>query len=120
MGRDGTILIEKHQSVDDRLDTVSGMNFDRGYVSRHFVTDEADLSAELKKPLILLHEGRIDDLTPLLRLLDAVVAEKRPLLIIADDVVGDALSTLVVNRERGGLKVAAVRAPGTGNWRTES
>lgn len=118
VGRDGTILIEEHQSADDRLETITGMNFDRGYISRHFVTNEDDLSVDLKNPFILLHEGRIDDLTPLLRLLDAIVAAKRPLLIIADDVVGDALSTLVVNRERGGLKVAAVRAPGTGNWRT--
>ena len=118
VGRDGTILIEEGQSVGDTLDVITGMNFERGYASRHFVDDEDDPSIELRNPFILFHEDRIDDLAPLLKLLDAVVAAKRPLLIVAGDFGPEAIATMVVNRQQGGLKVAAVRAPGFADWRT--
>ncbi len=111
-GDDGEILIEAGRATDDRLETVSGMWFDRGYVSRHFVTDEATLSAELRNPQILIYGKKISSLDGLMPYLDRAIEKKRPLLIIAEDVENEALTTLVVNRREGGLKVVAVKAPG--------
>jgi chaperonin GroEL len=111
-GEDGEILIEAGRATDDRLETVTGMWFDRGYVSRHFVTDEATLTAELRNPLILIYGKKISDLGGLMPYLDRAAERKRPLLIIAEDVENEALTTLVVNRRDGGLKVVAVKAPG--------
>ncbi len=111
-GDDGEILIEAGRATEDRLETVSGMWFDRGYVSRHFVTDEATLTAELRNPLILIYGKKISDLGGLMPYLDRAAERKRALLIIAEDVENEALTTLVVNRRDGGLKVVAVKAPG--------
>ena len=119
-GEHGEILVEEGKAVDDRLETVSGMWFDRGYVSRHFVTDEATLSAELRNPLILIYGKKISDLGGLMPYLDRAIERKRPLLIIAEDVENEALTTLVVNRREGGLKVVAVKAPGFSNHRREN
>ena len=119
-GEHGEILVENGKAVDDRLETVDGMWFDRGYVSRHFVTDEATLSAELRNPLILIYGKIISDLGGLMPFLDRAVALKRPLLIIAEDVQNEALTTLVVNRRDGGLKVVAVKAPGFSDHRREN
>lgn len=119
-GEQGEILVEDGKAVDDRLETVSGMWFDRGYVSRHFVTDEATLSAELRNPLILIYGKKISHLGGLMPYLDRAVARQRPLLIIAEDVENEALTTLVVNRREGGLKVVAVKAPGFSNHRREN
>lgn len=111
-GADGEILIEAGRATEDKLEKVSGMWFDRGYISRHFVTDEATLSAELRNPLILIYGKKISDLGGLMPYLDCAVERKRPLLIVAEDVENEALTTLVVNRRAGGLKVVAVKAPG--------
>jgi chaperonin GroEL len=119
-GEHGEILVENGKAVDDRLETVSGMWFDRGYISRHFVTDEASLSAELRNPLILIYGKKISDLGGLMPYLDRAIERKRPLLIIAEDVENEALTTLVVNRREGGLKVVAVKAPGFSNHRREN
>jgi len=119
-GEQGEILVENGKAVDDRLETVNGMWFDRGYVSRHFVTDEATLSAELRNPLILIYGKIISDLGGLMPFLDRAIERKRPLLIIAEDVENEALTTLVVNRREGGLKVVAVKAPGFSNHRREN
>ena len=108
----GEILVESGKATDDRLETISGMWFDRGYVSRHFVTDEATLTAELRNPLILIYGKKISSLDGLMPYLDRAIEKKRPLLIIAEDVEHEALTTLVVNRREGGLKVVAVKAPG--------
>ena len=119
-GEHGEILVEAGRATDDRLETVSGMWFDRGYVSRHFVTDEATLTAELRNPLILIYGTKISTLDGLMPFLDRAVAQKRPLLIIAEDVENEALTTLVVNRRDGGLKVVAVKAPGFSAHRREA
>merc|ERR1711879_820748 len=99
------------------LDVVEGMQFDRGYLSPYFVTNADKMIAELENPYILLHEKKLSNLQPMLPILEAVVQSSRPLLIIAEDVEGEALATLVVNKLRGGLKIAAVKAPGFGDRR---
>ncbi|MCZ6590075.1 MAG: chaperonin GroEL [Alphaproteobacteria bacterium] len=119
-GEHGEILVEEGRATDDRLETISGMWFDRGYVSRHFVTDEAKLSAELRNPLILIYGRKISSLDGFVPFLDRAIEQKRPLLIIAEDVENEALTTLVVNRREGGLKVVAVKAPGFSEHRREA
>ncbi|MDA1310245.1 MAG: chaperonin GroEL, partial [Proteobacteria bacterium] len=119
-GAQGEIMVEAGRATDDRLETISGMWFDRGYVSRAFVTDESNLSAELRNPLILIYGKKISSLEGFMPFLDRASAKKRPLLIIAEDVENEALTTLVVNRQAGGLKVVAVKAPGFSEHRREA
>lgn len=117
VGRDGAITVEEAQSLETELHVVEGMQFDRGYISPHFVTDAEKMVCELDRPRILLHEGKISTLQPLLPILEAVAKDGAPLLIVAEEVEGDALATLIVNKLRGGLKLAAVKAPGFGDRR---
>jgi chaperonin GroEL len=117
VGNDGVITIEEATSLETELDVVEGMRFDRGYLSPYFVTNTEKMVAELDDPYILLHEKKLPGLQKLLPLLEAVAKGGRPLLIIAEDVDGESLATLVVNKLRGGLKVAAVKAPGFGDRR---
>jgi chaperonin GroEL len=111
------ITVEEAKSLDTELDVVEGMQFDRGYLSPYFVTDAEKMRAVLEEPYILLHEKKLSNLQDMLPILEKVVQSGRPLLIIAEDIEGEALATLVVNRLRGGLKVAAVKAPGFGDRR---
>jgi len=117
VGNEGVITVEEAKSLDSELDVVEGMQFDRGYLSPYFITNADKMVAELDEPLILLHEKKLTNLQPMLPILEAVVQSGRPLLIIAEDIEGEALATLVVNKLRGGLKVAAVKAPGFGDRR---
>ena len=117
VGKEGVITIEEGAGVEFELDVVEGMQFDRGYLSPYFVTDSEKMTVELEDPVILIHEKKMGDVQAILPLLEAVANAHRSLLIIAEDVEGDALSTLVVNKLRGGLKVAAVKAPGFGDRR---
>jgi chaperonin GroEL len=117
VGKDGVITVEEAKSMDTSLDIVEGMEFDRGYLSAYFVTDSERMEVVLDDPLILIHEKRISAMKDLLPLLELVARGSRPLLIVADDIEGDALATLVVNKLRGTLKVAAVKAPGYGDRR---
>ena len=117
VGNEGVITVEEAKSLDTELDVVEGMQFDRGYLSPYFVTNAEKMLAELDDPYILLHEKKLSGLQTLLPLLEAVVKSARPLLIVAEDIEGEALATLVVNKLRGGLKVAAVKAPGFGDRR---
>src|SRR3954469_5790647 len=117
VGNEGVITVEEAKSLDTELDVVEGMQFDRGYLSPYFVTNAEKMVAELDAPYILLHEKKLSSLQPLLPVLEAVVQSGRPLLIVAEDIEGEALATLVVNKLRGGLKVAAVKAPGFGDRR---
>jgi chaperonin GroEL len=117
VGNEGVITIEEAKSLETELEVVEGMQFDRGYLSPYFVTNAEKMVAELDNPYILLHEKKLSGLQPMLPLLEAVVQSGRPLLIIAEDIEGEALATLVVNKLRGGLKVAAVKAPGFGDRR---
>jgi chaperonin GroEL len=117
VGNEGVITVEEAKSLYTELDVVEGMQFDRGYLSPYFVTNADKMLAELEDPYILLHEKKLSGLQPMLPLLEAVVQSGRPLVIIAEDVEGEALATLVVNKLRGGLKVAAVKAPGFGDRR---
>jgi chaperonin GroEL len=117
VGNEGVITVEEAKSLETELDVVEGMQFDRGYVSPYFVTNPDKMLALLEDPYILIHEKKLSTLQPLLPLLEAVVQTGKPLLIIAEDVEGEALATLVVNKLRGGLKVAAVKAPGFGDRR---
>jgi len=117
VGKEGVITVEEAKSLETELDVVEGMQFDRGYISPYFITDANKMIAELEEPYILIHEKKLASLQPLLPLLEAVVQSARPLLIIAEEVEGEALATLVVNKLRGGLKVAAVKAPGFGDRR---
>jgi chaperonin GroEL len=117
VGNEGVITIEDAKTLETELEVVEGMQFDRGYLSPYFVTNAEKMSVELEEPLILLSEKRLGSLQPLLPLLEAVVQSTRPLLIIAEDIEGEALATLVVNKLRGGLRVAAVKAPGFGDRR---
>src|SRR5882724_4627409 len=117
VGNDGVITVEEAKSMATELDIVEGMQFDRGYLSPYFITNVEKMIVELEEPYILLHEKKLSGLQPLLPLLEAVVQSGRPLLIIAEDIEGEALATLVVNKLRGGLKVAAVKAPGFGDRR---
>jgi chaperonin GroEL len=117
VGNEGVITVEEAKGIQTELDVVEGMQFDRGYVSPYFVTNAEKMLAELDQPYLLIHEKKLSGLQPLLPLLESVVQSGRPLLIIAEDVEGEALATLVVNKLRGGLKVAAVKAPGFGDRR---
>jgi chaperonin GroEL len=117
VGGNGVITVEEAKGVTTELDVVEGLQFDRGYVSPFFVTNTEKLRAALDQPYILIHEKKLSTLQPLLPLLEAVVQSGRPLVIIAEDVEGEALATLVVNKLRGGLKIAAVKAPGFGDRR---
>src|SRR5438045_2174422 len=117
VGNEGVITVEEAKSLETELDVVEGMQFDRGYLSPYFVTNAEKMIAELDDPDILLHEKKLSGLQPLLPVLEAVVQSGRPLLIVAEDIEGEALATLVVNKLRGGLKVAAVKAPGFGDRR---
>jgi len=117
VGKEGVITVEEAKGLDTELDVVEGMQFDRGYLSPYFITNSDKMIAEMEDPYILLHESKLSNLQAMLPVLEAVVQSSRPLLIIAEDVEGEALATLVVNRLRGGLKVAAVKAPGFGDRR---
>ncbi|AEV36002.1 60 kDa chaperonin 1/GroEL protein 1 [Pseudovibrio sp. FO-BEG1] len=117
VGNEGVITVEEAKSLETELEVVEGMQFDRGYLSPYFVTNAEKMIADLEKPLILLHEKKLSNLQPMLPILESAVQSSRPLLIIAEDVEGEALATLVVNKLRGGLKIAAVKAPGFGDRR---
>ena len=117
VGNEGVITVEEAKSLETELDVVEGMQFDRGYLSPYFITNADKMIAELDDPYILIHEKKLSSLQPLLPVLEAVVQTGKPLLIIAEDIEGEALATLVVNKLRGGLKVAAVKAPGFGDRR---
>jgi chaperonin GroEL len=117
VGNEGVITVEEAKTAETELDVVEGMQFDRGYLSPYFVTNAEKMVAVLEDPVILLHEKKLSNLQSMLPVLEAVVQSQRPLLIIAEDIEGEALATLVVNRLRGGLKVAAVKAPGFGDRR---
>src|SRR3989442_1550422 len=117
VGNEGVITVEENKSLDTEGDIVEGMKFDRGYLSPYFITNAEKMTAELEDAYVLLHEKKLSGLQSMLPVLEAVVQSGRPLLIIAEDVEGEALATLVVNRLRGGLKVAAVKAPGFGDRR---
>ena len=117
VGNEGVITVEEAKGLDSELDVVEGMQFDRGYLSPYFITNADKMTTELEDPLILLHESKLTNLQPMLPILESVVQSSRPLLIIAEDIEGEALATLVVNKLRGGLKIAAVKAPGFGDRR---
>lgn len=117
VGNEGVITVEEAKSLETELDVVEGMQFDRGFASPYFVTNADKMICELEEPYILFHEKKLSGLQPLLPVLEAVVQSGRPLLIIAEEIEGEALATLVVNKLRGGLKVAAVKAPGFGDRR---
>ncbi len=117
VGKEGVITVEEAKGLATELEVVEGMQFDRGYLSPYFITNAEKMSVELESPFILLHEKKLSGLQPLLPVLEQIVQAGKPLLIIAEDVEGEALATLVVNKLRGGLKVAAVKAPGFGDRR---
>ncbi len=117
VGKEGVITVEEAKSLETELDVVEGMQFDRGYLSPYFVTNADKMTAELEDAYILIHEKKLASLQPLLPVLEAVVQTGKPLLIVAEEVEGEALATLVVNKLRGGLKIAAVKAPGFGDRR---
>jgi chaperonin GroEL len=117
VGKEGVITVEEAKGLTTELEVVEGMQFDRGYLSPYFVTNPEKMICDMENPLILLHEAKLSTLQPLLPLLESVVQSTRPLIIIAEDVEGEVLATLVVNKLRGGLKVAAVKAPGFGDRR---
>ena len=117
VGKEGVITVEEAKGLEFELDVVEGMQFDRGYLSPYFITNPEKMSVELTDPYILIHEKKLSNLQAMLPILEAVVQSGRPLLIIAEDIEGEALATLVVNKLRGGLKVAAVKAPGFGDRR---
>ncbi|MFN7238642.1 MAG: chaperonin GroEL [Brevundimonas sp.] len=117
VGNEGVITVEEAKTAETELDVVEGMQFDRGYLSPYFITNADKMEANLEEPLILLHEKKLSSLQAMLPVLEAVVQSGRPLLIIAEDIEGEALATLVVNKLRGGLRVAAVKAPGFGDRR---
>src|SRR3569832_1022619 len=117
VGNEGVITVEEAKSLETELDVIEGMQFDRGYISPYFVTNAEKMVAELENPYILLFEKKLSSLQAMLPILEAVVQTGKPLLIIAEDIEGEALATLVVNKLRGGLKIAAVKAPGFGDRR---
>jgi chaperonin GroEL len=117
VGKEGVITVEEAKGLDFELDVVEGMQFDRGYLSPYFITNPEKMQVELADPYILIHEKKLSNLQSILPILESVVQSGRPLLIIAEDIEGEALATLVVNKLRGGLKVAAVKAPGFGDRR---
>ena len=117
VGNEGVITVEEAKSLETELDVVEGMQFDRGYLSPYFITNHEKMVAELEDPYLLIHEKKLSSLQPMLPVLEAVVQTGKPLVIVAEDIEGEALATLVVNKLRGGLKVAAVKAPGFGDRR---
>ncbi|MEL7181562.1 MAG: chaperonin GroEL [Pseudomonadota bacterium] len=117
VGNEGVITVEENKGLETETDVVEGMQFDRGYLSPYFVTNPDKMTTELEDPIILLHEKKLSSLQPMIPLLESVIQSGKPLLIIAEDVEGEALATLVVNKLRGGLKIAAVKAPGFGDRR---
>jgi len=117
VGKDGVITVEEGKGLETYVDVVEGMQFDRGYLSPNFVTNADEMTVELSKPLVLIHEDKISSIQKLVPLLEKVMESKKPLLIIAEDITGEALSTLVINKLRGVLQVAAVKAPGYGDRR---
>ena len=117
VGKEGVITVEEAKSMETELDVVEGMQFDRGYLSPYFVTDPERMEVQLEEPLLLLHEKKISSMKDLLPLLEQVARQGKPLLIVAEDIEGEALATLVVNKIRGTLNVAAVKAPGFGDRR---
>ncbi len=117
VGKEGVITVEEAKGLETELSVVEGMQFDRGYLSPYFITNAEKMICEFENPYVLIHEKKLSSLQPLLPILEAVVQASRPLVIIAEDIEGEALATLVVNRLRGGLKVAAVKAPGFGDRR---
>src|SRR5579863_6829065 len=117
VGNEGVITVEEAKTAETELDVVEGMQFDRGYLSPYFITNAEKMIVELDDPYILIHEKKLSSLQPILPILEAVVQAGKPLLIVAEDIDGEALATLVVNKLRGGLKVAAVKAPGFGDRR---
>ncbi|MDF1687372.1 MAG: chaperonin GroEL, partial [Parvibaculaceae bacterium] len=117
VGNEGVITVEEAKSLDSELEVVEGMQFDRGYLSPYFITNSEKMIAELEDPFILLHEAKLSSMQAMVPVLEAVVQSGKPLLIIAEDIEGEALATLVVNKLRGGLKIAAVKAPGFGDRR---
>src|SRR5262247_319189 len=117
VGNEGVITIEEAKSLETELEVVEGMQFDRGYLSPYFITNAEKMLCELENPYVLLHEKKLSGLQAMLPVLESVVQSGRPLLVVAEDVEGEALATLVVNKLRGGLKVAAVKAPGFGDRR---
>ena len=117
VGNDGVITVEENKGLDTETEVVEGMQFDRGYLSPYFVTNPDKMTAELEDALVLLHEKKLSSLQPMVPLLETVIQSGKPLLIVAEDVEGEALATLVVNKLRGGLKIAAVKAPGFGDRR---
>ena len=117
VGKEGVITVQDGKTMNNELEVVEGMKFDRGFISPYFITDQKAQSVEFEKPLILLVEGKVSSLQSMVPLLENVIKTQRPLLIIAEDVEGDALSTLVVNKLRGGIKVCAVKSPGFGDNR---
>ncbi len=117
VGNEGVITVEENKGLETEVEVVEGMQFDRGYLSPYFVTNADKMTAELEDCYILLNEKKLSSLQPMVPLLESVIQSQRPLLIISEDVEGEALATLVVNRLRGGLKVAAVKAPGFGDRR---
>jgi chaperonin GroEL len=117
VGNEGVITVEEAKSLDSELEVVEGMQFDRGYLSSYFITNVEKMTVELEEPFVFIHEKKLASLQPLLPALEAIVQTGKPLLIIAEEVEGEALATLVVNKLRGGLKVAAVKAPGFGDRR---
>jgi len=117
VGNEGVITVEENKGLETSVEVVEGMQFDRGYLSPYFVTNADKMVAELEDALILLHEKKLSSLQPMVPLLEAVIQSQRPLIIVAEDVEGEALATLVVNKLRGGLKIAAVKAPGFGDRR---
>src|SRR4029077_6362771 len=117
VGNEGGITVEEAKTAETELDVVEGMQFDRGYISPYFVTNAEKMVAELEDAYILIHEKKLSSLQPLLPILESIVQAGKPLLIVAEDIEGEALATLVVNKLRGGLKVAAVKAPGFGDRR---
>ncbi|MEE8334764.1 MAG: chaperonin GroEL [Alphaproteobacteria bacterium] len=117
VGKEGVITVEEAKGLTTELDVVEGMQFDRGYLSPYFITNPEKMTCELEDPMILLHEGKLSSLQAMLPVLESVVQSGRPLMIIAEDIEGEVLATLVVNKLRGGLKVAAVKAPGFGDRR---
>jgi chaperonin GroEL len=117
VGNEGVITVEEAKSLETELDVVEGMQFDRGYLSPYFITNGEKMICEMEDPYILLHEKKLSSLQAMLPVLEAVVQSGKPLLIVAEDIEGEALATLVVNKLRGGLKIAAVKAPGFGDRR---
>ncbi|WP_227272068.1 chaperonin GroEL [Roseobacter weihaiensis] len=117
VGNDGVITVEENKGLETETEVVEGMQFDRGYLSPYFVTNPDKMTAELEDPFILIHEKKLSSLQPLVPLLESIIQAGKPLLVIAEDVEGEALATLVVNKLRGGLKIAAVKAPGFGDRR---